>query len=48
MQEKALSSSDGKVYLSGGSAVDGWIPPRCATSTAAGSPAGAKATLSNY
>jgi alcohol dehydrogenase (quinone), cytochrome c subunit len=27
MQEKALSSSDGKVYLSGGSAVDGWIPP---------------------
>jgi mono/diheme cytochrome c family protein len=27
MQEKALSSSDGKLYLSGGSAVDGWIPP---------------------
>jgi hypothetical protein len=27
MQEKALSSSAGKVYLSGGSAVDGWIPP---------------------
>jgi mono/diheme cytochrome c family protein len=27
MQEKALSGSDGEVYLSGGSAVDGWIPP---------------------
>jgi hypothetical protein len=27
LQEKALSSGDGKLYLSGGSAVDGWIPP---------------------
>ena len=27
LQEKALSSSDGTVYLSGGGAVDGWIPP---------------------
>jgi mono/diheme cytochrome c family protein len=27
MQEKALSSSEGKVYLAGGNAVDGWIPP---------------------
>jgi mono/diheme cytochrome c family protein len=27
MQEKALSSGDGKFYLSGGGAVDGWIPP---------------------
>ena len=27
IQEKALSGSDGEVYLSGGSAVDGWIPP---------------------
>ena len=27
LQEKALSSSDGTVYLSGGGAIDGWIPP---------------------
>jgi hypothetical protein len=27
LQENALSSSDGTVYLSGGGAVDGWIPP---------------------
>jgi mono/diheme cytochrome c family protein len=47
LQEKALCSSDGTVYLSGGSAVDGWIPPRCATSMAAGLPAGAKATSFN-
>ncbi|GBR50850.1 gluconate 2-dehydrogenase, cytochrome c subunit [Neokomagataea thailandica NBRC 106555] len=27
MQEKALTAQDGDAYLSGGAAVDGWIPP---------------------
>lgn len=27
MQEKALTSSDGAIYLSGGGAIDGWIAP---------------------
>jgi alcohol dehydrogenase (quinone), cytochrome c subunit len=48
IQEKALSGSDGEVYLSGGSAVDGWIPPRCATNMPAGLPVGAKGTSLNF
>jgi alcohol dehydrogenase (quinone), cytochrome c subunit len=48
MQEKALSGSDGEVYLSGGSALMAGFRPRCATNMAAGLPVGAKGTSFNY